>query len=143
MVQMKNSHNCSDELKNVELKVTPARLGVLAALEEADQPLDVSTIITYLQKQEIKADKVTVFRIMNTLTEKGLATPIELGEGKFRYEHTAKADHHHFICEKCTSITDISDCNITELQKDIQGKKGLLVKRHSLEFFGLCKNCQS
>lgn len=135
-------HNCETELKEVDLKVTPARLGVLSILEKAEKPLDVSSVLTYLQKLEVKADKVTVFRIINALTKKGLIMPVQLGESKFRYEHIQKADHHHFICENCGSITDISDCNILKLQKDIQKKKGLLIKRHSLEFFGLCNKCQ-
>ncbi len=135
-------HDCIKELRSVDLKVTPARLGVLAALEETSLPLDVSHLIEYLKEQNIKADKVTVFRIINALTEKGLVIPIQLGEGKFRYEHRGRADHHHFICENCGMIEDISDCDIDELQKEIHEKKGLLVKRHSLEFFGLCKNCQ-
>lgn len=142
MTNTRIQHNCIEELRSVDLKVTPARLGVLAALEEASLPLDVSHLITYLKEQNIKADKVTVFRIINALTEKGLVVPIQLGEGKFRYEHSGKADHHHFICETCGTIEDISDCHIDELQKEIQEKKGLLVKRHSLEFFGLCQLCQ-
>lgn len=139
---MTNIHDCKTELRDVDLKVTPARLGVLAALEEAETPLDVQTVISYLDIRNIKADKVTVFRIMNSLTEKGLAVPVQLNEGKLRYEHAEKADHHHFICENCGSIEDISDCNIEVLEKEILKKKELVVKRHSLEFFGICKQCQ-
>jgi len=139
---IRQNHNCKIELKNADLKITPARLGVLAALENSDIPLDVHDIISYLENQHISVDKVTVFRIINSLTEKGLATPIQFNEGKMRYEHTDRADHHHFVCTECDTIEDISDCNIDELQKNIQKKKGLLIKRHSLEFFGLCQNCQ-
>ena len=135
-------HDCKKELRGASLKVTPARLGVLAALEQAQTPLDVSEIITYLENKGIKADKVTVFRIINALTDKGLTKQIQFNEGKFRYEHSRKADHHHFVCERCGKIEDVSNCNIDEVEKDIQ-KKGLLIKRHSLEFFGLCKDCQS
>jgi|SRR3989344_3343777 len=142
MIQSKLKHDCKEELRDVDLKVTPARLGILAALEHTSKPLDVASLISYLDQQDIKVDKVTVFRIMNILSEKGLVTPIQLGEGKFRYEHSAKADHHHFICERCGAIQDISDCNIEVLEHHIQQKKGLLVKRHSLEFYGICKNCQ-
>jgi Fur family ferric uptake transcriptional regulator len=137
------NHDCQQELRTVALKVTPARLGVLAALEDTETPLDVSEVIMYLKHHSIQADKVTVFRIMNSLTEKGLVVPIQLNEGKLRYEHAAKADHHHFVCEQCSSIEDISDCNIIQLERDIQRKKGLIVKRHSLEFFGICKNCRN
>lgn len=137
-----NLHDCKEELRKADLKATPARLGVLSALEDVDKPLDVTTVVAYLKKHNVKADRVTVFRIINTLTKKGLVIPIQLGENKFRYEHAGRGDHHHFICENCGTITDVSDCNIDVLENHIRQKKGLLVKRHSLEFFGLCKNCQ-
>jgi Fur family ferric uptake transcriptional regulator len=136
-------HNCQQELREADLKVTPARLGVLAALEHTNTPLDVNEVIDYLKQHTIQADKVTVFRIMNSLTQKGLIVPIQLNENKLRYEHATKADHHHFVCEQCGEIEDISDCSIGELEKEIQHKKGLVIKRHSLEFFGICKNCSN
>ncbi len=134
-------HDCKEELKQAALKITPARLAVLEALEEASQPLDVLTIAKYLSKKGINADLATIFRVINTFTDKGLAVPIQLQEGKLRYEHSQKADHHHFICENCGYIEDISDCNVSTVEQSIS-QKGLLVKRHSLEFFGLCRNCQ-
>lgn len=135
-------HDCKEELKSVNLKATPARLGILEVLENTAKPLDVASLIDYLKQHNVKADKVTVFRIMNILREKGLVIPIQLGEGKFRYELSSKADHHHFICQNCGAIEDISDCNIFELEKDIRKKKGFIVKNHALEFFGICNLCQ-
>jgi Fe2+ or Zn2+ uptake regulation protein len=142
MTMYSQTHDCEEELRNMHLKVTPARLGVLSILESATIPLDVSAIQTYLSKNNITVDKVTVFRILHIFTEKGLTKSIQLHEGKFRYEYADNAKHHHFICENCGIIENIADCNIAELEKEIQQTKGLLIKRHSLEFFGLCPNCQ-
>lgn len=139
---IKANHDCSQELRSMDLKVTPARLGVLKALENTNNPIDAESIRRYLKKNKIKADKVTVFRILNSLTEKGIANPIELNEGKKRFEYAGKADHHHFMCAICGGIEDISDCNIEILEKYIMLEKGMLIKRHSLEFFGVCKLCQ-
>ena len=139
---MLNNHDCKKELRKVALKVTPARLGILEALEKSDKPLDVLSIMGYLEKKDIKADRVTVFRIVNILTDKGLTKPIQFNDGKLRYEHSLKAEHHHFICENCGIVEDIMDCNIELLEKNIKKNKGLIIKRHSLEFFGLCKKCQ-
>jgi Fe2+ or Zn2+ uptake regulation protein len=55
----------------------------------------------FLEKNNIKSDPATVFRIVNMFTEKGLTKQIQLNEGKFRYELSSKEDHHHLICEKC------------------------------------------
>jgi len=135
-------HNCKIELRQADLKATPTRLAVLSLLEKTNRPVDVGSIIDYLKENSIKADPATVFRIVNLFTEKGLTRQIHLNEGKFRYEPSSKEDHHHLICNTCGSIEDISDCSIDVLVKEINKKKKFLVKNHSLEFFGVCKQCQ-
>ncbi|HEX7042658.1 MAG TPA: transcriptional repressor [Patescibacteria group bacterium] len=138
---MNNSqHDCKNELQNVSLQVTPARIAAMQLFESHDSPLDAQYLINHLHN-ELGIDRVTVFRILNTFVEKGLIRKLEFGEGKARYELNNK-EHHHLICKSCGSIEDISDCNISSLEKDIKKKKGFLVQQHSLEFFGICKNCQ-
>lgn len=124
------------------LKVTHARTAVLQLLSDQDAPIDVGGIVNHLQKQRVDADKVTVYRILDAFVKKGLVERLEFGEGKFRFELSDRRKHHHLICEQCGNIEDISDCNIAILEKEIAKKKHFLVKRHALEFFGLCQNCQ-
>ena len=135
-------HDCKDELNDVSLRATPARVALMNLLEKSDKPLDVQAMIDFLEKKDIKTDPATVFRIINMFSEKRLVKQIQLNEGKFRYELLAKPDHHHLVCIKCNNIQDISDCNIFALEKDIQKKKQFKVISHSLEFFGVCKLCQ-
>lgn len=135
-------HDCKTKLREASLKATPARLSVLNLLEKSKRPIDVVSIIGYLRQKGIKADPATVFRIVNLFTQRGLARQIHFNEGKFRYEPFSKEDHHHLICNICGSIEDISDCSIDILEKEILRKKKFLVKNHSLEFFGICKQCQ-
>ena len=62
--------------------------------------------------------------------EKGLVKQISFNEGKFRYELSNKEDHHHLICESCGKIEDISDCNIPDLEKEINKKKQFLFRHN-------------
>lgn len=142
MVTAKVSHNCKDELNEVSLRATPARIALLKLLETSDKPVDVQTMIDYLANKELNTDPATVFRIVNMFTEKGLTKQIQLQEGKFRYELSDKEDHHHLVCTGCGDIQDISDCNINALEKEIARKKTFQVTSHSLEFFGVCAACQ-
>lgn len=135
-------HDCKDELRGFDLRATPARVAVMNFLEKTSQPVDVNSVIDYLNTSGIKTDPATVFRMMNTLTQKGIIMPIQFYEGKTRYELSNKDDHHHLICDNCGKIEDISDITIPELEKEIKAKQKFLVKRHSLEFFGLCNLCQ-
>lgn len=140
---MEQKHNCKDELRGFQIKATPARVAVLGFLESAKEPADVNTILNYLEKNNLNVDPATIFRMMNLFVQKGIAHQVQFQESKTRYELLTKEDHHHLICNKCGSIEDISDNFMSEFEEEITRKKKFLVKSHSLEFFGLCKNCQS
>lgn len=142
MVNAAVQHDCKSELNKVNLRATSARMALMNLLESSEKPLDVQAMIEYLNKKNIKTDPATVFRIVNMFTEKGLLKTIQLNEGKFRYELSSKPDHHHFVCENCGGIEDISDCNIVALENDIEKRKHIKVISHSLEFFGICSNCR-
>lgn len=134
-------HDCTIELHNVSLRATPARIAVMDLLEHAQAPLDIQMIKDYLDEKQVVVDDATVFRIMHLFTQKGLTKQISFHEGKFRYELANKPDHHHLVCRLCATIEDFSDCAIPDLEQDIMRKKGFVVEHHSLEFYGLCRNC--
>lgn len=135
-------HDCKDELNERDLRATPARMALMNLLESTDKPVDVQTMIDYLERRAISTDPATVFRIVNMFTEKGLTKQIQLQDGKSRYELSSKPDHHHLVCDSCGDIQDISDCNISALETEIENKKQFTVTSHSLEFFGTCANCR-
>jgi len=136
-------NNFRKELKKAKLKITPARIAIMSLLGKTREPIDVNTIISKTNHKGVKIDPATVFRIMHALVKKGIVIPIQLQEGKMRYELANKKHHHHLICEICGRIEDILISVIPTLEKKIQKKQGFLIKRHALEFFGICKNCQS
>lgn len=131
------------QIRGSGLKGTKPRLAVLHILEEESRPMDVSEIISGLKEHNVNADQATVYRIVDSFFKKGLVHRLDFQEGKFRYEKKSDTEHHHLICESCGKIEDISDCRIDEFQESISVRKGFLIIRHSLEFFGLCMNCQS
>ncbi len=130
------------KLENSGLKKTEARIALIDLLEREDSPMDVLSIVSSLKSKGIRVDQATVYRILEVFTNKSLINRLEFGEGKYRYE-LQKDDHHHLICLNCGRIEDIEDKYMKKFESDIRGKKGFLVESHSLEFFGLCKNCQS
>ncbi len=124
------------------MRTTPARLAVLGFLNENPNPLSADVIFDHLMSEHDHADRATIYRILEIFFQKGIIKRLELGEGKYRYELAGRRDHHHLVCESCGKIEDVSDCNITELEDEIAQKKKFIVKRHALEFFGVCQSCQ-
>lgn len=142
MFNFKNTHNCKDELQEASLKATPARIAVMKFLESTDMPVDVSLIINYLKNEKINADPATIFRMMNDFLAKGITKEIQLEKGKVHYELASKGDHHHLVCDQCGKIEAVEDNFVPQMEKELAKKHQFLIRRHSLEFFGLCSNCQ-
>lgn len=143
MKTLLKNHNCKTELNNFSLRATPARIAVLKLLENSKAPIDTQTIHEYLERKNVETDPATVFRIINMFYRKGIIKQISFNEGKLRYELKNKSDHHHLVCIKCGSIEDVPDCSLKRIEKRIRMEKEFIVKKHSLEFFGLCRNCQN
>ena len=143
MTDVSGFHDCKQELRSLDLKVTPARIAVLEYLENTQEPVDVASVSQYLKEKHIDADQATIFRIINIFTQKGLTKQLHLNEGKFRYELSSRPEHHHLICTHCGKIQDISDCGIEELEGRIEKKTRFKIHTHSLEFFGICSDCQN
>lgn len=130
-------------LKDNNLKATEARLRVLECLLSHKEPVTTPTIIDHLKEKNVKSDEATIFRTVNSLKEKGVITQFQFNDGVLRYELSTKPKHHHAICIKCGKVEDITDCSVDKIEKQIVKKKGFTVLSHSLEFFGICKNCRS
>lgn len=128
-------------IRNKGLKLTSARIAVLNILTETKKPIDIPSILTQVNRRKVNADQATVYRIIENFTEKELITRYQFQEKKFYYE-AKREDHHHAICTQCGTIVDVSKCNIPRLEKEINRQSGFLVKTHSLEFYGMCRDCR-
>ena len=122
-------------------KKTPARLAISKFLAGSNTPVDVEQIIQHLRSQKLETNKVTVYRILDFLLKNQVIDRVEFGEGKYRYE-LKKNHHHHLICTNCGRVQDVEANVVEKLEKEIQKNKNFKVQSHSLEFFGLCKDCQ-
>lgn len=123
------------------VRPTKARMAVIEALSHSHLPLSVDDVRNHPTVKKLKADPVTIYRILDIFVVSGLVKRIELGEGKFRYERADREHHHHIICTSCGTMEDVADITETNLEKVVAQKTKYVVLSHSLEFFGLCPNC--
>jgi hypothetical protein len=64
--------------------------------------------------------------------------------GLKRYELLQEGHHHHVICSKCRKVQDVVlKVDLDAEEHKIQKDTGFKIQSHSLEFFGLCTDCQT
>ena len=99
---MRHSHaKVANPLKESGLKSTPGRRAVLQVLGKTSSPLSPEQIHAKVGSEV--CDRATVYRILDSLNEAGLAQRLTL-EGKTLYlPEESSHHHHHIICRRCRS----------------------------------------
>lgn len=124
-------------------RTSKTRKAVIEVLEESKLPLSVSEILEQLHKTNLQVNKTTVYREIEKLLHHELIKDIYLGDEKVRYELAHRQHHHHIVCVQCKKIEDV------KIPRKVESLDEVLVKQsdfalisHSLEFFGVCKECK-
>jgi len=84
----------------------------------------------------------TVYRNLKLLAEKGEILELHYADGHRRYDGTSE-NHYHFSCQKCGRVYDVEEPLKKDMEKDLAKKLGFIVNHHRVEFYGICKDCQS
>lgn len=131
-------------LKKNNLKFTIQREVILETLYNADEHLTPESLHNLIQKKfpDLKTGIATVYRTLSLLEDSEMVTSLSFGAQGKKYELGAKHHHDHFICTSCGSITEFVDEQIEERQHKIAQELGFDMKDHSMQIYGICKNCQ-
>ena len=129
---------------------TLARKAILDLLSGTSKHMSVKEIYNFLAAQYPKIGLSTIYRTLDLLAQSNLINKLDIGDGKSRYEYKSdrKKAHHHLVCINCGKIIDYSDFTDQELKFLVEAEKKIAknyafeVREHSIEFYGLCKECQ-
>ena len=89
-------------LKNIGLKITPARTAVLSILTNQKKPVSVAILVESLAKKSINFS--TVYRTLETLEQAGIIRKVLVSQKQSFYELVDIHDHHHLICTECEKV---------------------------------------
>ena len=124
------------------LKVTRQRRSVLKTFLESKDHVSAEELYRAVSETEPKIGLATVYRTLALLTQSGLATELDFGDGHKRYEQNFGNFHHdHMICTKCNNIIEFNHPLIEKFQEDVAREHGFTISHHKLDMFGRCRNC--
>lgn len=133
----------NDELKKAGLKVTLPRLKILQILEKAaEHHLSAEGIYRELLDSGEDIALATVYRVLTQFEEAGLIIRHHF-EGDLAVYELDHGDHHdHLVCVKCGAVEEFIDNVIEQRQQEIAKQAGFSITDHSLNIYGICKNCR-
>lgn len=137
-----NSNWIGRKLNNLGYRMTPQRLMILNAIEEAEDHISAEEIYEKVCTRYPQMNISTVYRTLELVSELGLVTETDLGDGRVRYHCMGKGHHHHLVCQKCGQVIDVEESILDPLWAELQKKYNFQVNMKHLAFFGICPKCQ-
>ena len=132
--------NFKNLLQSRDLKATGKRIEVLTTIENYGSAMPYSE----LQKSLANFDRVTLYRTINTLTEKGIIHKASTRGQETYYaicSHHCTSEHHnhqhiHFKCTNCNSVSCI------EIDEKIAIEiPNFKINNVEIEVSGICDQC--
>ncbi|MBP5971827.1 transcriptional repressor [Brasilonema sp. CT11] len=114
---------------------------ILNLLKTIKQGISAQDIYVELRNRNQSMGLATVYRSLESLKLEGLVQVRTLANGEALY-NLAQQDKHHLTCLQCGASIPINQCPVHDLEGQLQSTHKFKIFYHTLEFFGLCTQCQ-
>lgn len=133
------------KLKAQHFKITPSRQKILEFLAKSNKALSPYEMKALLKGKKMKADVVTIYRILELLEKLGLVHKV-LGFNGYIHcgtegKNKKTACHHYLLCKVCKKVEEVEGEDLSTLEKKIEKNVGFKIDSHYLEFMGVCRSC--
>ena len=118
---------------------TKQKSALREAFQQADRPLSPEEVLHLAQRNVPGVSIATVYRNIGSLLNEGWLTAVELPGRAARYEVAGKQHHHHFQCNACERVYELSGCTLPAKPKL---PKGFQLTGHEFFLYGTCAECR-
>jgi len=123
------------------LKKTLLRRGILLALAEAQGPLTQAELIDRLSKNNLKIDRVSVYRNLSSLKDAGIIHEVDSNNYVFCSHECDAHAHLLLFCQRCYRHQEIKDhAKVSQFMQTLSGFR-FFGKKQPLFLKGVCSGC--
>ncbi|CAB4580638.1 unannotated protein [freshwater metagenome] len=128
-------------MPSINLRSTKQRKAVAEVLATISKFSSAQEVHSILISRGEKVGLATVYRTLQALAETG-AIDVLRNDGEALYRACSNDHHHHLVCTGCNKTTEIAAPEVEIWTEKIAREQGYLISGHTIEVFGLCKNCR-
>jgi Fur family ferric uptake transcriptional regulator len=128
-------------LTRAGIRPTRQRLRVLAALSAERNDATAQRIHDRLRLEGDRVGLATVYRTVSLLSEHGVIDALMHRPGEVCYRLCGEGHHHHLVCDRCHSVTELGDCELEPWLTELGAQHRFTVTAHTVEVTGVCAAC--
>ncbi len=114
---------------------------ILDSLKQTKDAISAQELYMQLKQHGVSVGLATVYRALESLKLEGIVQVRTLSTGESLYS-LAKEDTHHLTCVRCGNSAVMDECPVHGLETHLTESHDFRIFYHTLEFFGLCQQCQ-
>jgi Fur family transcriptional regulator, ferric uptake regulator len=114
---------------------------ILNLLRTLNRAASAQDIYVELRSRNEGMGLATVYRSLEVLKLEGAIQVRTLATGESLYS-SVQEDKHHLTCLQCGASIPINECPVHDLEDQLHQSYRFKIYYHTLEFFGLCTDCQ-
>jgi Fe2+ or Zn2+ uptake regulation protein len=130
-------------LSDAGVRQTEPRRAVAELIAARGSHFTARELVDDAAGRRLAIGRATVFRALELFADLGFVERLDLPSGEHAYVACEPEHHHHLVCSRCGRSTEVEDCGMTEVAREVARRTGYRIERHRLELFGVCPDCQS
>ena len=134
------SISIKENYKKMQERQTKQKQIIYEALQMLDHPT-ATEVYGYVHTKYPTVSRATVFRVLGGFAANGRALELRAAGNEVRYDFNI-APHYHAYCRGCGRLADVKTVGFPECDVHATARGYFALEGFSLEFFGICKECQ-
>jgi Fe2+ or Zn2+ uptake regulation protein len=122
-------------------RLTEPRRQVADLIARHDGHFTAADLVADARGRRLRIGRATIFRALDLFTTLRVVERVDLPAGGHAYVGCEPIHHHHVICTTCGRTTEVEDCGMREVAREVARRSGYRVDTHRLELFGTCPDC--
>jgi len=140
---MPHCHTIIQTLHNLGFRMTPQREMIIEAIAHAEGHITAEEIYDLVKERTRAVNVATVYRTLDLLVEKGLASRADLWDGRVVYATSQHGSHIHLVCRQCGDIFNADHMLVESLGDLLQTNYGFSADLQHFSIIGLCAHCRA
>lgn len=138
---MTHCHTLIAALRQQGYRLTPQRELIVEAIAHSGRHMTAEEVLEIVRQKASAVNIATVYRTLDLLVEKGLATRTDLGEGRVVYATVRHGPHIHLVCRRCGRVLEADAALLASLTAALRDQYHFCCDTTHLALTGLCEAC--
>ena len=140
---MSHCHTLLQSLHHLGYRITPQREMIVEAIAHAGGHATAEEIYDQVKVRTRAVNLATVYRTLDLLVEKGLASRADLWDGRVVYATMLHGPHIHLVCRQCGGISLADSTVLQSLGVKLLTSYNFTPDLQHLSIVGLCADCRA